>query len=224
MPITFATFNAHHGLPPKGRADNRLLTAAATGLHADVLGLQEVERHVMRSCFRDQPRAIAHAAGMQYLYAPARRVSVTGDDGIALLVRGEILRSASIMLPREPRHQRRFAIVARVRVAEREFTVATTHLQNSAPLAAQRQLEAVVEKLDAEAGPHVLLGDLNLDSRRVASHLSQGLVLAGGDPTFPAHSPARRIDHVAVRGMNIDAVSVTRLAVSDHCALTAALS
>jgi len=50
------------------------------------------------------------------------------------------------------------------------------------------------------------------------------LVLAGGDPTFPAHSPARRIDHVAVRGMNIDAVSVTRLAVSDHCALTVALS
>src|SRR6185436_1781641 len=115
------------------------------------VGLQEVERHVMRSCFRDQPRAIAHAAGMQYVYAPARRVSVTGDDGIALLVRGEIVRSASITLPREPRHQRRVAIVARVRVAEKEFTVATTHLQNAAPPAAQRQLETAVEALDAEA-------------------------------------------------------------------------
>jgi endonuclease/exonuclease/phosphatase family metal-dependent hydrolase len=111
-----------------------------------------------------------------------------------------------------------------VRVAETEFTVATTHLQNGAPSAAQRQLEAVVAALDAEAGPHVLLGDLNLDCLRAAPHLSPGLVLGGGGPTFPSHNPARRIDHIAVRGMNIDSVSVQRLAVSDHCALTAIVS
>lgn len=35
---------------------------------------------------------------------------------------------------------------------------------------------------------------------------------------------ALRIDHVAVRGMTIDSVSAQRLAVSDHCALIAALS
>lgn len=222
--ITVATFNARHGRPAKGLADNRLLAAAVAGLKADVVGLQEVERHVVRSCFRHQPAAIARVSGMSYVYAPARRFAVTGDDGIALLVRGEILRSASTMLPQANRGQRRTAIVARVRVAEKEMTVVTTHLHSGAHLVAERQLDAVVEMLDAQPEPHVLLGDLNLDPRRVTPYLSPGLVLAGGGPTFPAHDPARRIDHVAVRGMHIDSVSVQRLAVSDHCALIAVLS
>jgi endonuclease/exonuclease/phosphatase family metal-dependent hydrolase len=222
--ITIATFNAHHGRPPKGLADNRLLEAEVAGLQADVVGVQEVERHVVRSRFRHQPAAIARAAGMRYVYAPARRFALTGDDGIALLVRGEILSSASTVLPRANRSQRRTVIVARVRVAEQAMTVATTHLHSGAHLVAERQLDAVVEMLDAEPEPHVLLGDLNLDSRRVAPHLGPGLVLAGGGPTFPASNPTRRIDHVAVRGLNIDSVSVQRLAVSDHCALIAVLS
>jgi endonuclease/exonuclease/phosphatase family metal-dependent hydrolase len=104
------------------------------------------------------------------------------------------------------------------------MTVATTHLHSGAHLVAERQLDAVVEMLDAEPEPHVLLGDLNLDSRRVTPHLGRGLVLAGGAPTFPASNPARRIDHVAVHGLNIDSVSVQRLAVSDHCALITVLS
>jgi len=222
--ITVATFNAHHGRPARGLADNRLLEAAVAGLNADVVGLQEVERHVVRSRFRDQPRAIARAAGMRYFYAPARRFFVTGDDGIALLVRGEILGSASVMLPHANRNERRTSIIARVRVAGKEITVAMTHLHNRAHLVAERQLDAVVELLDAEPEPQVLLGDLNLDSRRVASHLSPGLVLVRGGPTYPASNPARRIDHVAVRGMNIDSVSVQRLAVSDHCALITVLT
>jgi endonuclease/exonuclease/phosphatase family metal-dependent hydrolase len=193
-------------------------------LQADVVGLQEVERHVVRSRFRNQPAAIARAAGMRHVYAPARRFALTGDDGVALLVRGEILSSASTMLPRANRNQRRTVIVARVRVAEQEMTVAATHLHSGAHLIAEQQLDAVVEMLGAEPGPHVLLGDLNLDSRRVTPRLGPGLMLAGGGPTFPANDPARRIDHVAVRGLNIDCVSVQRLAVSDHCVLIAVLS
>jgi endonuclease/exonuclease/phosphatase family metal-dependent hydrolase len=221
--ITVATFNAHHGRPPRGLASNRLLESAVAGLRADVVGMQEVERRVVRSCFRHQPAAIARAAGMNYVYAPARRFAVTGDDGIALLVRGEIVRCATAPLPQANRNERRTSIVARVRVAGQEMTVATTHLHNGAPLVAQRQLDAVVEMLDAEPGPHILIGDLNIDARRVAAHLSSGFVLAGGNPTFPANDPTQRIDHIAVRGLDIESVAVQRLAVSDHCALLARL-
>jgi endonuclease/exonuclease/phosphatase family metal-dependent hydrolase len=222
--ITVATFNARHGRPPRGFADNRLLEAAVAGLHADVVALQEVERRVVRSCFRNQPAAIARTTGMNWVYAPARRLAVTGDDGIALLVRGEILRSDSPMLPRANRGQPRTAIIARVRVGDSELTVAATHLHSGAHSAAERQLDAVLELLDAEPEPHVLLGDLNLEPRRVTPHLGTGLVLAGGDPTFPADRPTRRIDHIAGRGMTLDSVSVQRLAVSDHRALIAVMS
>jgi endonuclease/exonuclease/phosphatase family metal-dependent hydrolase len=217
--ITVATFNARHGRPERGRADNRALESGVAGLEADVVGLQEVERHVVRSWFRNQPAAIARAAGMRHVYAPARRFAVTGDDGVALLVRGEIVTSVSTLLPHANRNERRTAIVAQVIVAGRALTVATTHLHSGAHRVAERQLDALVEMLDAAPEPHILLGDLNLDAARVTPHLGTGLVLAVGGPTFPADDPTRRIDHVAVRGMRIDTVSVPRLAVSDHRAL-----
>jgi endonuclease/exonuclease/phosphatase family metal-dependent hydrolase len=222
--LTVVSFNARHGRPAKGYASNRLLEAAVAGMKADVAGLQEVERRVVRSWFRHQPAAIARAAGMRYLYAPARRFALIGDDGIALLVRGEIMCSRSIELPRVDREQRRVAIVARVRVNGQEMTVATTHLHSGAYRIAQRQLDAVVEALDAEPEPHLLFGDLNLDAHRVTPHLGAGLVLAEGGPTFPADVPARRIDHVAVRGMRIESASVQRLTVSDHRALITTLT
>lgn len=159
----------------------------------------------------------------RYVYAPARRLALTGDDGVALLVRGEIVRSDSFMLPHADSDERRTAIIARVRVAATELTVATTHLQNGAPKVAQRQLEALLERLHAEPGPHILLGDLNLDPHRVAACLGAGFMLADAEPTFPAHDPTHRLDHIAARGVNIGSVSVERLAVSDHCALIASL-
>jgi endonuclease/exonuclease/phosphatase family metal-dependent hydrolase len=101
--ITVATFKCPPWPPAQDLTNNGLLASAVAGLGADVVGLQEVERHVVRSWFRHQPAAIARAAGMNYVYAPARRFAVTGDDGIALLVRGEILRFSSVMLPRQSR-------------------------------------------------------------------------------------------------------------------------
>jgi endonuclease/exonuclease/phosphatase family metal-dependent hydrolase len=221
--ITVATFNARHGRPSRGLANNRLLETSVAALRADLVGLQEVERHVIRSRFRNQPAAIARAARMRSVYAPARRFAVTGDDGIALLVRGEILHSDSMMLPHANRNERRTAIVARVHVAGTELTVATSHLHSGAHVVAERQLDALLETLVAEPEPHVLLGDLNLESRRVIPHLGARFVLAGGEATFPADHPSRRIDHVAVRGRTIDSVSVQRLRVSDHRALIAVL-
>jgi endonuclease/exonuclease/phosphatase family metal-dependent hydrolase len=221
--VTVATFNTRHGRPERGFTNNRLLVEAAAGL-GDVVALQEVERHVVRSWFRDQPRAIALAAGMAFAYAPARRLAVVGDDGVALLVRGRILSSSSFLLPHSRRSERRAAIVARLSVSGRELTVAVTHLQNRAPLVAAAQLRAVVTALDEQPGPHLLLGDLNLPPEQVVPHLTSGLALAGGDPTYPAQRPRRRIDHVAGRGLHIDSVSVRRLAVSDHRALVAAVT
>ena len=50
-----ATFNAHHGRPWRGFASNRWLARAIARLDVDVLGVQELERKVVRSGFADQP-------------------------------------------------------------------------------------------------------------------------------------------------------------------------
>jgi endonuclease/exonuclease/phosphatase family metal-dependent hydrolase len=63
----------------------------------------------------------------------------------------------------------------------------------------------------------VLLGDLNLRPEDIEDRLrGAGFELAGGGPTEPAHAPRQRIDHLAVDGFAIGAISIPEVAVSDH--------
>jgi endonuclease/exonuclease/phosphatase family metal-dependent hydrolase len=100
-----------------------------------------------------------------------------------------------------------------------EVSVAATHLSTGAAEAGE-QLEHVVALLLQLEPPHLLLGDLNLRPDAVATVAGPaGLAVAGGPPTFPAASPDRRIDHVAVAGLALGKVEVVAAPVSDHRAL-----
>jgi endonuclease/exonuclease/phosphatase family metal-dependent hydrolase len=71
----------------------------------------------------------------------------------------------------------------------------------------------------------VLLGDLNLRPDDIEERLrSAGFALAGGGPTEPAWDPHQRIDHIAVDGLGIGAISIVEAPVSDHRPLLAELS
>src|SRR5438105_99935 len=104
-----ATFNVRHGRPNKGFASNRRLAAACAGLDSDIIGLQELECRVVRSWFANQLAAIASATGSSGVYAPARRLGLTGTGGIGLCVRGAVLRSEILSLPHHPGDYQRVA-------------------------------------------------------------------------------------------------------------------
>lgn len=214
-----ATWNIRHGRPFRGFASNRRLLAAAGALDVDVLAVQEVERRVIRSWFADQPALIARAAGAAgYAYAPARRLAVIGSDGVALCVRGPIVRHEVLSLPHEE-GQPRVALLAELEA----LTVVTTHLQNDEN-EARRQLEWLLVRLQSVDGACVLLGDLNLRPHDIDEMTAAaGFALAGGGPTNPAHAPVQQIDHIAVRGLTVERVTVGQAPVSDHCPLTAEL-
>ncbi len=216
--MNVATWNVRHGRPRRGFTSNRRLAAAVAALDVDLLAVQEVERRVIRSWFADQPALIARAANATTAdYAPARRLAITGSDGVAMCVRGEAT-FRSISLPHQW-GQRRVAIIAEVR----GITVVTTHLQNEAGEARQ-QLAWLLEELSAVTGPRVLLGDLNLRPDDIASLLGEaGYVLAGGGPTNPADAPVQQIDHIAVAGVDVESVHVGPAPVSDHRPLIATL-
>jgi endonuclease/exonuclease/phosphatase family metal-dependent hydrolase len=216
--VRVATWNVRHGRPRHGFASNRRLAAAVADLDVDVLAVQEVDRHVIRSWFADQPALIARASDAdQSRFAPARhRVLLTGEDGIALCVRGELEFRRVFELPFDDRSQRRVAIVAGVTVGDEEATVVTTHLQNDAPVA-KRQLDALVDAIAGEPGPRLLLGDLNLRPDGITATLAAaGFTLVDADLTEPAWAPAQRIDHIAVDGLIAGPSRVPAVAVSDH--------
>ncbi len=237
--MRIATFNTRHGaLDGTGLrsqlTDGRGLRSSVTSVHADILALQEIDRRVVRSCFRDQPTMLGSAIGATtVLFAPARRVLVTGHDGVALLVRGTQLATRTWRLPgiAAPR----VAALARVRVGDDEVTVVATHLQNrvrNGPAEAPAQLDALLEELTRWPEPWILAGDLNLRPDVVLPTLAAaGLTPLRAGPTYPASAPRIEIDWLAVRGLEPSApgrggapgaaARTVRLPVGDHCALVA---
>lgn len=218
--LRVATYNVRHGRPWRGFTSNRWLAKAVARIDADVLAVQEVERRVVRSWFADQPALLASAAGApSRAYAPARRLALTGSDGVALLVRGEITGHDVVRFTSRKGRQDRVALVAGVEVGGRALTVAATHLQNEAGEALE-QLDALLAALSSVPRPCVLLGDLNLETSDVADRCAAaGFALAGGPPSAPAMRAHQRIDHVAADGVAIGAVKVLHLPVSDHRAV-----
>jgi len=212
-----ATWNVRHGRPRRRFTSNRKLLRTVRLLAADVLAVQEVERHVIRSWCVDQPADIAHAAdAAAWRYEPVRRLALTGSDGIALCVRGELEAVRVVDLPRPADAQPRAAIVASVLVADERFTVVTTHLHDEAAVARQ-QLDALVTAIGASDGPLVLLGDLNLRPGDVTRPLGEaGLRVLDAPDTSPAWDPVQRIDHIAVDGFVANRVWVPQVPVSDH--------
>jgi endonuclease/exonuclease/phosphatase family metal-dependent hydrolase len=194
------------------------LARAVAQLDVDVLAVQEVERRVIRSWFADQPDLISVAADADmHNFAPARHhLLLTGEDGIALCVRGAIDCRRVLELPRESGAQRRVAIVAAVAVGDEDATIVTTHLHNDASVA-RRQLGALLEAVGEEPRPRLLLGDLNLRPDDIAAALaSAGFTLVETAATQPAWAPVQRIDHVAVDGLVAGHSSVPAVDVSDH--------
>ena len=214
-----ATWNVRHGRPHRGFTSNRKLAATIARLDADVVAVQEVDRRVIRSWFADQPAVVASAAGaVTSDYAPARRLAITGDDGVALCVRGPAT-FRRLHLPHRW-GQSRVALIA----ATADATFVTTHLQNHSD-EARYQLDWLLEELAPIPRPCVLLGDLNLRPDDIEEQLrSAGFALAGGGPTEPAWDPHQRIDHIAVDGLGIGAISIVEAPVSDHRPLLAELS
>jgi endonuclease/exonuclease/phosphatase family metal-dependent hydrolase len=223
--LRVATFNLRHGrvgahwpfLPWRLRQGVGIL-------EADIAGLQELDRRVIRTWFVDQPALSAKAArATAHVFGAARSFGPGGRYGNALLVRGDLLEHEVVQLPHRAGTEPRVAIVATVTTRAGMVTVANTHLQNDTVQAAE-QLHALLELLGPEPPPKVLVGDLNLRTHEVASSFAAaGWDLAGGADSSPAKHPYQRIDHIASVGFTIERVEVPAAPVSDHRPVIATL-
>lgn len=231
-----ASYNLLHGrdLRRDGTVDLAAAAAAIAALDADVIALQEVDRHQERSGGLDQVDALATRLGMTGVFCPALlgspdRSWIPADPdpggpayGVGLLSRVELSGAERRGLPgggagarrssaslRNPGwdHEPRVALTVRIRVGRWEPAVTVTHLSYM-PWRAVRQLRAAAA---AATGPRVLVGDLNLPAWAVRAALP-AWHHAGGQPTFPAWRPRLQMHHVLV-----DATAEVRNAVaSEH--------
>jgi endonuclease/exonuclease/phosphatase family metal-dependent hydrolase len=220
-----ATFNARHGAGDSGWVSHRKLLDTCRSLDSDILALQELDRRVIRSWFRDQPALIARGLATRQVTAPAKRTPVGGWQCNAVSARGRIADVEVLELPRTRGDERRVALLARVALPGGVVSVACTHLQHHHGNAPE-QLASVLQALRDRPDPRVVAGDFNLDAPRAEPILAQyGFIAAPSGPTAPADRPARRIDWIAVdERLRIVGARLHRPLVSDHLPLSADLA
>jgi endonuclease/exonuclease/phosphatase family metal-dependent hydrolase len=223
--LRVATFNARHGAGPLGIVSNRKLVDTCRSLDADILALQEVDRHVVRSWFRDQPAYVARRLAQRVVAAPAKRTPVGGRQCNALCARGRIDDVEVVELPRREGDERRVALLASVRLVGGTVSVACVHLEHARSNGAE-QLEHTLATLATRPGPRLVAGDFNLRPDVVLPRLAaHGYVAAESGPTASAVDPKRRIDWIAVdEGLRIVGSRLHQPFVGDHLPLSADLA
>jgi endonuclease/exonuclease/phosphatase family metal-dependent hydrolase len=222
--MRLVTWNIRHGLNGGGRIDLEALRSFCADLRPDLLALQEVDRRVIRSGFADIAEGVAQATGLTCVFGPARRLGPGGRYGNALLARGRLEDVEHLSLPRDARREPRAAIVANAHLEHHgtPVRVLATHLGYTRA-EGLRQIGVCLHAFARHSGPAVLMGDLNLGPETVEPACADAgfEVVDPDEPSFPADEPEYRIDHIALRGLEVLSVAVIEGPVSDHRAVVA---
>ncbi len=222
--ITVATYNVHRwtGLNGRREPDPARAGYVISELDADVIGLQEVLRP-----FGDDPLERLADALRLHLVFVTTRVHRLGELGNAILSRWPIA-SASLLDLSFSRIERRSAVAAQVHAGEVPLAVMATHLA-LVDRTRHRQVRHLLEHPHFEAGPVILLGDMNTWRRcRATRHLETEL-RGRGEISWPASFPAARpvlpLDRVYARNAHVVEVRAHRTAAarraSDHLPVVA---
>ncbi len=252
--MRLATFNLLHGRSlADGLVDAARLRDAVAVLDADVLGIQEVDRHQSRSHGLDLTAEVAAGMGAAHSrFVPAisgtpgevwRAASPTDETGSAAYGIGLVSRlpvlswhvlelaaapvRSPILLPGSTKviWLRDEPRVAVAAVVETPHGPLTvcTTHLSFVPVWNGVQLRKVTSWLSGLPGPQVLLGDLNMPGP-LPRTLTGWQVLAKAK-TYPVTGPRVQLDHVLGSGAlpPVQAVESPALALSDHCALAVVL-
>lgn len=237
--LTVVSFNIHHGVGTDGVLDLRRIADVAKAARADVVALQEVDRHWSgRSDFADQARWLADALDMHHVYGanldrdPLEPGQPRRQYGTAILTEAPILDWDNTYLPKYPGHEQRGLLRARINVAGAAVDVYNTHLQHNDAAERLEQAEAIKKLMAAHDEPAILLGDLNAlpdapEIRTLLDDLADTWTLAGTGHgyTYPSTAPDRRIDYVLTSShVTTRSASVPSSNASDHLPVRVAVT
>lgn len=210
--LTVMSFNIHHGVGLDRRLDLGRIAEVIRSAGADVVGLQEVDRHLsQRSGFVDQAAWLGRELAMNVVYGanvdhePLAAGQPRRQYGTAILSRWPVIDWDHALLPRRGRHEQRGLLGARLNVDGVALHFYNAHLHHDGADERLEQALAVKELIGAPDVPVVLVGDFNArpetaEVRELAAGLIDAWQVAGAGPgmTYPAGNPGRRIDYVLV--------------------------
>jgi endonuclease/exonuclease/phosphatase family metal-dependent hydrolase len=237
--LRVASFNIHHGVGLDGVLDLMRIAAVVEQTGAEVVGLQEVDRHwSARSNFVDQATWLAERLDMHLAFGanlnldPPAPGAPRRQFGTAILSAHRIRATTNTLLPRPLGGEQRGLLEVQIKVRGIPVRVFNTHLQHDSQVERLAQVERIRQILATASESVVLLGDLNAtpDTPEIAG-LTDLLVDAwltagvGDGFTFDAATPHARIDYVMSSG-NVVArtAAVLTTDAADHLPVVADLA
>jgi endonuclease/exonuclease/phosphatase family metal-dependent hydrolase len=242
VPLRVASYNIHAGTGDDHVFDIQRTAEAIRALHADVVGLQEVDVHWgARSEWRDLASDLARSLGMRAYFAPIYSLDPAAEGrprreyGVAVLSRFPVLSTENHEITRlstqdpdpVPAPAPGFGEVV-VRAHGVPVHVYSTHLDYRADPAIRRAQVADTRRIMAEdcdrrgrCPRQVLVGDFNAEPTATElaplwERLTDAVPRDGG-LTYPAKDPVKRIDYVAVSdGIRVRDAAVAETLASDH--------
>jgi endonuclease/exonuclease/phosphatase family metal-dependent hydrolase len=207
-PLSVMTYNIHHGAGIDGVLDLERIAVLIENSGADVVGLQEVDRHWRaRSNWVDQPAWLAQRLKMHYAYAvnldrpPANPGEPRRQYGTAILSKYPIKDFTNTLLPLYPTGEQRGLAVASINVRGADLRFANTHLTSNNNAERLEQTQKVVQLLGTSKVPTLLVGDLNAtpdapEIKTLTAVLADTWTKVGVGPgyTSGAAKPIKRID------------------------------
>jgi endonuclease/exonuclease/phosphatase family metal-dependent hydrolase len=236
--LRVASFNIHHGVGIDGRLDIERIAAVIDEQDPDVVGLQEVDRHLgQRSGFVDQAAWLADRLRLQVVFGanidadPRTPGAPRRQYGTAILSRYEILDWRNTLLPRPQGGEQRGLLEAVIELGSVRLRAFDTQLQNRSQVERLDQIAAIRSIVAEAREPVVLVGDLNALPRSpeiadITEDLADAWPVAGEGHgfTFDAETPHGRIDYVLTSpGIVARRAEVVASNASDHLLVVADL-
>ena len=215
--VKVLTYNIAHGVGHDGRLDLDRIAGVIRRSGADVVALQEVDKHWdARSDFVDQAAALGEKLNMRVRFAPIYSLDPPEpgkprrEYGLAILSRYPITRFKNHELSRISSLEPEKGVQklpgfpeAVINLHGRKIHLFNTHLSWLDPEVRLLEAEEMLEIMGSARHPVVLAGDMNAlpdapEIDRLREVLTDTFEAAGtGDGyTFPAPDPVRRIDYI----------------------------
>jgi endonuclease/exonuclease/phosphatase family metal-dependent hydrolase len=221
--LVAVSYNIHSANAHRGASLARIGTSLAE-MKADVVLLQEVDRHRAKSGYADQPAVLAKALGMTYAYGVNVRVG-SQEYGTAILSRFPIISGENTPLPNASGRQPRGLLHAVISVEGIELSVFNTHLDFHGGSLKGTQMKRAAALIATDTRPRLVGGDLNSKPGSVAVAAAHSVaddpfatVARTSANTSPENSPRSRIDYLFQRGNGLRPLGadVPAVALSDH--------
>jgi endonuclease/exonuclease/phosphatase family metal-dependent hydrolase len=213
--VRLCTYNIHAGKSEAGTESVDAIVDTLRDVDADVILLQEVDRYLARSGYRDLARQIAARLGKNHYFYGRLRFGWAAF-GNAILTAEPVASVDRLPLP-----ARGGEVRGAIRVTlESGLFLWCTHLGLRSDWRAT-QLAALSSAVNATPGPLVVGGDFNaaLDEQEIREfRASAGLKVAEiAELTYPTSAPTARIDFLFNRGLIPTDSGTIAAPGSDHC-------